>query len=322
MEELRLGSFYALMSALGFSSANIMVRKGTSESSKNNGAFISMVITALISGVIFIGIGLSRGWPLLSWEGIFWFCLAGILTTFFGRNLLYTSIQLLGAVRASAIKRLNPFFAVLFGVGLLNEPITLPLMLGLLFIFISFTLLIYENDKKSNRQHNKEVSVDSEAITETHKKKTMKVYNVISKSYIYGIASSVCYALGYVVRKVGLSEINEPFFGTFLGAGVGVLVFILMAGFKERYSISVKTSFEKFEFWLILAGVSTSLGQIFYFLALSKIEVSRVALIASVEVVITLILSAIFLKKVESLNGTVILACILSMAGAMILAMG
>lgn len=316
-----MGSLFALISALGFSAANIMVRKGTTVSSKNNGAFLSMVITALLSGLIFVGIGLSKGWPLVSWKAIVWFCLAGILTTFLGRNLLYTSIQLLGSVRASALKRLNPFFAVLFGVGLLHEPITFALILGLLLILSGLVLLIFENNKKNNIKHNNEVSASSELKTEPIRKPATFL-KIISVSYIYGIASSICYAMGYVVRKVGLSETNEPFFGTLLGAGVGILVYLVFALFKEKYRISVQMSFKKFQFWLILAGTSTSLGQIFYFLALSKSEISKVALITSVEVVFTIILSAIFLKKTEDLNRNVILACILSMVGAMVLAIG
>lgn len=316
-----MGSLFAFLSAFGFSLANVMIRKGTTATSKNNGAFISMVLTTAISGIVFTIIGLSRGWPIVTWKGVFWFCFAGVLTTFFGRTLLFTSIQLLGSVRATALKRLNPFFAVIFGVALLGEQITTTLILGMFLIFISFALLIYENYKTNQKEQSKEIAASLETGKEQNSS-TNNLKKILAISYIYGILSSICYALGYVVRKVGLGEIDEPFFGTFLGAGVGALIFVVMAIFKERYRLPVKAAFTKFEFWLFGAGVATSLGQIFYFIALSKIEVTRVALISSVEVVFTLFLSVILLKKVENLNGPVIIASILSMAGAMILAVG
>jgi drug/metabolite transporter (DMT)-like permease len=144
-----MGEIFAFLSAIGFALANVMIKKGTTKGSKNNGAFVSILLTALMSGIFFIIVGLSKGWTVLNGEGIFWFVIAGFLTAFVGRNFLYSAIQHLGSVRASALKRLNPFFTVILGVVLLNEVVNGTLFIGMALIFCSFGILIYESNRAS-----------------------------------------------------------------------------------------------------------------------------------------------------------------------------
>lgn len=308
-----LGELIALLSAVGFSLSIVMVKKGTKVDSKNNGAFISILLTAMISGVLLIILGLSRGWPLLTQEGMIWFILAGIFTSFFGRSLLYSAIQQLGSVRSTAIKRLNPFFAVILGVLLLGEPLTIMLLIGMTVIFVSLGIL-YQDSYQANIANN-----EGNEGTVTEDKKVKSIVNI---GYVYGISSAACYALGYVLRKNGLLEIPDPFLGSMVGAGVGCLVFVVMALFQKRYRYIVKSSFSHFEPWLIGAGIMVSVGQILYFVALSYTAVSRVALIASIEVIFTILLSAWVFKTRESLTRKVIFASLLSMVGAGIIAVG
>ena len=45
-----------------------------------------------------------------------WFAGAGVLTAYVGRVAFYATVERLGAMRASTLQRLNPFFAVVMGV--------------------------------------------------------------------------------------------------------------------------------------------------------------------------------------------------------------
>ena len=318
-----MGSLFALLAALGFSLSNVMIKRGTTKTSKNNGAFVSIILTFLISGTVFITIGLSRGWPILNATGLLWFVIAGVLTTFLGRTLLYNSVQYLGSVRATTLKRLNPFFAVILGITILKESFTLTLFVGMVLIFSSFALLIYDNYKANEKLKKNEVAAGTVGYVPIQpKKKKFNWKEFISVAYLYGILSALCYSFGYVARKMGLAEIPDPFFGSMLGAGVGALLFVITALFRERYRSAVVATFTKLEWWLIFAGVFSSIGQIFYFMALARIELSRVALIASTEVLLTIFLSMIFLRKVESYSRLVLFAALIGMVGAMILAIG
>ena len=59
----------------------------------------------------------------------------------------------------------------------------------------------------------------------------------------------------------------------------------------------------------------SSCGQISYFFALRDNPISRVALITSMEVFITIFLSVLFLRRRETLTPSVFLAALLGVAG-------
>jgi drug/metabolite transporter (DMT)-like permease len=59
----------------------------------------------------------------------------------------------------------------------------------------------------------------------------------------------------------------------------------------------------------------SSLGQILYFAALGEIPMSRVALISSMEVFVTLFLGAWVLRRRETLTPALVLAAVLGFAG-------
>jgi drug/metabolite transporter (DMT)-like permease len=315
-----MGEWFALLSAEAFASSNVMVKKGTTPSSKNNGAFISILFTAIISGMIVLTMGLFYGWPSLNAEGFIWFVLAGVLTSFLGRTFLYSSIQHLGSVRASAIKRLNPFFAVLIGVILLNERVTSTLIVGMILIFLGFVMLAVQS-LYSDRQGKKEQKGQRNDLISVTSKSIHIIKSIANLGYIYGPISALAYAFGYAARKNGLTEIPDPFFGTMIGAFIGALIFVILALFQEHYRSIIRTTFTQFHLWLFLAGISISMGQILYFMALAYIAVSRVALITSIEVIFTLFLSAWVFKTQEGITKLVLFAAVISMLGAGIIAL-
>jgi drug/metabolite transporter (DMT)-like permease len=118
-----------------FALTNIVVVRGHDGKSRSSGAFLSITITFLLSAGIWLVSVL--GWPEFNSTAIAWFAVSGFLTIFIGRVFVYASMQHLGAIRASAIKRLNPFFAVLLGVLLLGESISGPMMVGMALIVTS-----------------------------------------------------------------------------------------------------------------------------------------------------------------------------------------
>ncbi|OLN21538.1 hypothetical protein BTO30_14520 [Domibacillus antri] len=325
-----MGELFALLAAFSFACANVMVKKGTKEDAKDNGAFLSVLITLFLAGMIVVGRGIFQGWTPLNNEGIWWFVLAGILTAFIGRTLLFTSIQHLGSVRASAIKRLNPFFAVLLGLIFLQESLNLWITLGIVLIFGSSAVLMLESvliaqkNKMFMRETNDKTSqmTDRDEKNSRHNTWLMKVKTFASFGYIYGIISALAYAVGYVVRKEGLEEIPDPYLGTTVGAIVGILVFLILSLFQKRYRQSIQATFSSFRPWLFGAGIATSFGQILYFAALTHSGVSRVAVIASTDVIFTLFLSSIVFKTQENITKTVIIASITAMVGAGLIALG
>lgn len=290
-----MGDALALLSATCFAIANITIVRGTSPGDEDNGAFVSLLLTTLIAGAGWLAWGVATGFVPVTPRALLWFAGAGVLTAFIGRVFGYASVQQLGAMRASATKRLNPFFAVALGVGVLGERITGGTAIGMVLIVASFALLLLRGSARK--------AVPGESVAGSR------------AGYAYALVSSLGYATGYLLRKMGLGETPDAFLGTMMGTLVGALTFVLVGVFNARYAAAVRGTFSRPRPWLIDAGVMSSCGQVAYFFALVHNPISRVALITSMEVFITIFLSVIFLRRHETLTPAVFAAALLGVAG-------
>lgn len=295
------GELLALGSALCFSISGVTVTRGAPRGAADNGAFLSLLLTTVIAGACWLALGAVRGFAPVTGAGLLWLAGAGVLTAFVGRVFLYESIQRLGAVRATAVKRLNPVFALLLGVLVLGEAVSSWGAVGVLLVLASFALLVHA--QLQGRQ-----SVDTGGAWR----------RLLNLGYLYGPVSALGYALGYLLRKLGLREAPDPFLGAMVGTLVGAALFVLAARFSAGYRAAVSATFRAPNGWLFAAGVAASVGQILYFAALNVSPMSRVALIVSLEVFGTMVLSVLFLG--ERLPARVAAAAVLGFAGAALLA--
>lgn len=294
-----MGEGLALLSGLFFATANITIARGTASGANDNGAFLSILVTAALAWLAMLAFP-SAGHVERTVSGLAWFVAAGLLTIFIGRVFLFASVQHLGAVRASAVKRLNPVFSVLLGVVLLGEPVSAGMSLGMTLIFASFGLLA------------RQAWVGRSGAERSAK----GVAALANLGYFYGPVSAFAYATGYLARKQGLVAMPDPSLGTFIGAVAGAVAFVAAAGFLASYRDAVQSTFRSFNPWLMTAAVMSSFGQLLGFLALSYSTVSRVVLITSMEVIFTMVLSAWLLRRYERLDALTVLAALMSIAGA------
>ena len=284
-----MGDALALASAACFAITNVTIARGA-RGSEDNGAFVSLLLTAAIAGGCWAVLGAARGFEPVTARALAWFAGAGILTAFVGRVFFYGSVERLGAMRSAALKRLVPFFAVVLGVAVLSEELSRGMALGLVLILASFAVLIAT---RARADRSRAASLGG---------------------YAFGVVSALGYASGYLLRKMGLADAHDALLGAMVGTLVAAALFVATAAFSAEYARAVRSTFARFNGWLVVAGAMASFGQILYFAALNLGPMSRVALISSIEVFITLFLAAAFLRN-ESLNAPVIAAAILGVAG-------
>lgn len=317
-----MGDLFAVLSASCFAAANVTIARGVLGKGKDNGAFLSILLTAGIAAIVWIIMSLGRGWTPVNAAGLMWFAAAGVLTVFVGRVFLYASVQHLGAVRASAMKRLNPFFAVVLGVLLLGEGLNGSLVIGMLLIFSSFGVLVWQA-LRNQKTAPVVIAADAAAgavaapaeIERTPTPARLSwMEHIRNLGFFYGPISSLAYALGYVARKHGMMTLPDAAFGTMFGALVGMVAFLIAAIFIDSYRAGVRGALS-FNPWLFGAGVLSSGGQIFYFMALTTSTITRVAMITSLEVFVTIFFSIVFLKARDQLTRPVLLACALGVIG-------
>lgn len=117
-------------------------------------------------------------------------------------------------------------------------------------------------------------------------------------------------ALTAIFAKVGVKNINSD-----LATAIRTSIILLITWgivFSERQVVNIKQVDTHTWLFLILSGVATGLSWLFYFKALQTGDVSRVAPIDKLSVVITICLSFLFLKEPVSLRvivGAVLITC-------------
>jgi len=183
--------------------------------------------------------------------------------------------------------------------------VDLSMTAGMLLIFVSFGLLAAEAWRAGARR----AALDAGPAPG-------KTRSLLNLGYFYGPISALAYATGYLARKQGLIAMPDPNFGTLIGAITGAITFVLTALFVSSYRAAVRSTFTRWNAWLAAAAVMSSVGQILQFVALNYSTISRVALITSIEVVFTMLLSMWLLRSYEGMSRATVAAAALSVVGA------
>jgi drug/metabolite transporter (DMT)-like permease len=264
----------------------------------------------LIAGTFWL-FGLDKArLPHLDLMGVLWFAVAGALTIFLGRVFFHSSVQHLGAIRSSSVKRLVPFFTVVLGITWLGETLQPAAAAGMLLIFSGFLLLVFESRRKSNA-----ASLPDDSTTPAGS----KTARWLSAGIVYGVVSALAYAVGNVSRKFGLDELPDPAFGTMFGALVGAALFLATATRIQSYRVAVVSAVTVFNPWLLGAGLLASAGQLLYFTAIDQSTLTRATLIVSIEVFLTILFSVVFFRARETISTYAICAAVLGFLGTVMI---
>ena len=191
---------------------------------------------------------------------------------------------------------------MLLGVLILGETISLPMLAGMLLIVMSFAVLVRQAvffTGKESLRVGKQSAFD----------------RFLNLGYLYGPVSALAYAAGYVARKQGMMVLADSALGTMIGALTGIIFFVITSGFINSYRDDLRKTFTVFNKWFLMAGCLSTFGQIAYFTALNYIGISKIALITSMEVFVTMILSTFIFVSKEKMTVDVIVAAGLGFLG-------
>ncbi|WP_375257236.1 EamA family transporter [Citreimonas sp.] len=297
------GQILAVCSAVSFALANVFISR-TTRSGGDKGVMFSVLVTMAFSGALWLlleagGGGLSDAPDF--WRGFGWFVFAGVSAMVFGRSLVFESLRRLGVTRATAVKRLNPFFSVALAAVFLSEAITPRGAAGMAAIAIAFAVLIHQSFRDRGK---------------------LNVQSPAPSSYLFGLGGAMAYAVAYVARAAGLDHMPAPAFGTFVSAVSGFVVFAGIAVVSTRYRGYFANIFSSLDRWIVLGAIMVSGGQILLFAALAYESVSTVVMIASVEIFFSIILSVLVFRSESAPRWPVLAAAALAMVGVVLVATG
>jgi len=132
---------------------------------------------------------------------------------------------------------------------------------------------------------------------------------------IFALLSAVFAALTSILAKVGIEGVNSN-----LATAIRTMVVVVMSWvmvFITNAQGGIGEISRKSWIFLILSGLATGISWLCYYRALQTGEVSKVVPIDKLSVVITLVLSFIFLK--EKFNIKSLIGCVLIAAGTLVM---
>lgn len=131
----------------------------------------------------------------------------------------------------------------------------------------------------------------------------------------YALLSALFAALTAIFAKIGVKDVNSN-----LATAIRTTVILVLTWgivfFTGRLG-DIRTISRHTWIFLLLSGLATGLSWLFYFKALQTGDVSRVAPIDKLSVVITILLAFLLLK--EPLSGKIILGALLITAGSIVM---
>ena len=305
-----LGEIFAIISAFFYAFSSVAIIRNLEGGGTENGAYLSVVMTAALSGGLWLIIG--NDLPVGSkavWIGVGFFVVAGLLANLFGRMLMFRSIELLGVIETGILRRLIPVFAFALAVIVLGERITTSVGIGFVLVFSAVAVVVFNSRTPA-------------AMADAAPQLTARDPRNLRTGRIIGVASTASYGGAYVSRKIALQDLPDPLLGTFIGAVTGLVLGQINNRFKRRKRIAPQSGLRRPRPWQLIAAVTVSLGQMAQFFALNYTTVTSVAIIGTVEMFMAAWLSAVLLKSERKPGLIFAIASVLALIGTIVIALG
>ena len=226
----------------------------------------------------------------LASPAMIYYLISGCMQPLFARALFYEGITRIGVARAGPLRGIEPLFAAAIAVLVLNEEPGLPVYVGTLLIVGSLWLI-------SGKQ--------------PHDAK----WRVIDA--LLPISAALISAISQTLRKQALKIIPDPFVAVAIVTTVSLILllgFVFSTGRGQQFRMN-RTSFL---FFLAAALVATA-AQIANFIALGRGQMAVIIPLLNTTPLFSVFFSALFLRKVETVNLRIICGAILMVGGVVLI---
>lgn len=278
-----LPEIIAMFSAMGWAGDSIFVRLGARKSSIIAAMFLSFLVSTTCIAAYLLA---SRSVALFKSPAILYFVVSGCVQPLLARSLFYTGITRLGVSRAGPLRGAEPLFAAVIAVAVLNERPGLWVYLGTVLIMASLWLI-------SGRQAGE------------------AKWRLLDTAFPLGAA--LVSAISQTLRKQGLRILPNPFVAAITVTVTSLtLLSIFLLVTKQTPLLRMERSSV---FFFCTAAFLATGAQICNFVALGRGDVSVIIPLLNTTPLFTVFFTAVFLRKVETVDPRVILGAFLMVAG-------
>ena len=280
---------FAWLTAFSFACANVTVGYGMRYSTPLTATFVSLIVHTI---VLWTALFLTSGIPTVNFVAVGAICLTGIVQPFM-RFFQYKGMEKIGTSRAVTLRNSYPVLSVLIGIMFLGERITLLGMIGTLLIVGGIVLSSWKVDERF---------------------KDFRWLYVVFPLITASMTSVV-----HPLRRYALIQANEPLF---FAALVGPFSLLAFAVYYWVPANSEKLVWDRRALIpFLLSGLGETLAVLFMLHAFAIGSVVTVSPITATSPIWTVLLGAIFLRRLEKFTVASVIGTLSVVAGVIAIAL-
>ncbi len=336
-----LGALFALLSAASFGFNNASARRGMISTTVLQGIAITLPIgvplffmAALIGGEI--GAIFSFGlWPTVA------LATAGIIHFYWARTCTYRAVKAIGSNLAGPVQQLTVLIALGTAMIFLGETLTPLKIIGIILVFLGPAIMISGRGKKSGNKGGKnentgkddsgeekpaealaaqdQSTTDGKGETPSTTAKAPPFEPRYLEGYTYAALSAIGTGLSPVLVRYALEENGASLAGGFIGYFAATVVFAIMLIPGGRFAHVLLVDRRAVP-WFLNSGFFAFLAQVFRYMALAIAPVNVVTPIQRLSLVFRFLFSMLLNRSHEVFDWKVVVGIVLSLFGAILLA--
>lgn len=294
-----VGSALALMAAISVAMTNLFIRKGTDSGRAYDAVFIVMVVEVVLLTAP-IAVGYYPAYRLTP-VSIVAFAAAGLVGTMWGQIFHFQSIDLIGASRAAPIVASWALVSTVLGAILLDEVITAQHALGVICVVVGVAAIAWETSQDAPGNPSRRELLIGLALP---------------------FAAAVAYGLEPILAKLGLGAGTPAPVGLVVKTVAALIGFAGYLAWRDNLPAVARLRSTSGR-WFVLAGVTTTLFLIGYYLGLALAPVSIVAPIVATNILFVVVLSAVFMpQRLERVTWRLVAAATVVVVGVVLITAG
>ena len=278
-----LAEITAIFSAMGWASDSVLVRLGL----RRSNIFAAMLMSFAVStACMWSYLIATTSLEFLSSPAMIYFVISGCVQPLLARALFYEGITRIGVARAGPLRGTEPLFATIIGVSFLHEEPGALVYMGTILIMTSLWLISGQHDGAAK-------------------------WRLLDTAF--PISAALVSAISQSLRKQGLKILADPFVAVAVVTTVSLILFLIFVLITGRAK-SLSMERQGFSFFLAAALLATA-AQVLNFVALGRGELSVIIPLLNTTPLFTVLLSVLFLRKVETVNRRIVFGALLMFAG-------
>jgi drug/metabolite transporter, DME family len=277
----------AIGSAMGWAGDSVLVRFGLRQSNIFAAMLVSYTVSITCMWSYLIA---TTSLEFLKSPAMIYYLISGCMQPLFARALFYEGITRIGVARAGPLRGSEPLFATAIAITIFKEQPGWLVFLGTVLIVGSLWLI-------------------------SGKQQGAAKWRLVDA--LLPISAGLISAVSQTLRKQALKIIPDPFVAVAVVTTVSLILLLLFTVTSKRTG-QFRVQRRSLIFFVCAASLAT-LAQVANFIALGAGQLSVIIPLLNTTPLFTVLFSAVFLRKIETVNLRIILGAATMVAGVLLI---